>query len=378
LAISKDKGSTWSLAYEYPTPDRRVSRITTLTNLNGDIYAGVTTWYDASGPKLLRMDEKGVAPVAGWPDGSEVAALATYRGWVYGVNTTSDGAELIRTDGKTVEKLRGPTGTIDEFAVGSRALWAITAWRRSGTLWRSANGKDWSVVQHFNNGRPLSVTIFGGEPYVGLLTDEGGELWGKQNHEPVGFDKSYAAMPKPPSLSQEKRTAALAELDLGLADAGRYRQLRYTIRTLALDRSARTSNALVERLNGPFPDGTARMFGRRAFAPERLARWYLLWAVAHNRHGHVPIDYMNIPWTAKPNRSEKYIRLAPATSWAVARLDQRDPMTLAALIKRLDQPGDPKWLKGDFIGALTDLTGQRFGYDIKAWKHWWQARNKAR
>ena len=103
-----------------------------------------------------------------------------------------------------------------------------------------------------------------------------------------------------------------------------------------------------------------------------------MWAVAHNRHGHVPIDYMNIPWTAKPNRSEKYIRLAPATSWAVARLDQRDPMTLAALIKRLDQPGDPKWLQGDFIGALSDLTGQRFGYDTKAWKHWWQARNKAR
>ena len=38
-----------------------------------------------------------------------------------------------------------------------------------------------------------------------------------------------------------------------------------------------------------------------------------------------------------------------------------DDATLAALIAHLETPGDPDWLAGDMIGALTSLTGQRFG-----------------
>ena len=147
---------------------------------------------------------------------------------------------------------------------------------------------------------------------------------------------------------------------------------------LALDQSAATSNVLIGRLNGPFAAGTARMFGRRQIATERMARWYLLWAIAHNGHGRIPVDYLKIPWTAKSSRSEKYIRLPLAASWAYARLGQRDPATLAALMDRLDRPGDPKWLKGDVIGALTDLTGRRFGYDMDAWKRWWRTRTEGR
>ncbi len=243
---------------------------------------------------------------------------------------------------------------------------------------RSANGKDWSRVQTFDNGRPLSVTLFGGLPYVGLLTDQGGELWGRRDRKPVAYGEAFAVMPKAPRLSIEGRAAALAALDTVLADAARYRRLRYTIRPLALDRSAETSSALIGRLKGPFAKGTARMFGRREIATERMARWYLLWAIAHNGHGRIPVDYLKIPWTAKPGRSEKYIRLPLAASWAFARLGQRDTATLAALIDRLDRPGDPKWLKGDVIGSLTDLTGRRFGYDIDAWRRWWRAHTEGR
>jgi hypothetical protein len=378
LVISDDRGATWSLAYEYPTPDRRVSRITTLTNLDGRIFAGVTTWYDDSGPKLLQMGTNGIAPVPGWPGGSEVAALVTYKGWVYAVNTTADGATLLRTDGKSVERLTGPKGTIDDFAAGPNALWAVTAWRRSGVLWRSVNGRDWSRVQRFDTGRPLSVAVFGGQPYVGLLTDQGGELWGPTRRAPVAYDKSMTALPRAPRLSPKGRAAALAQLDIVLADAARYRRLRYTMRSLALDRSTETANALIGRLRGPFATGTARMFGRREIATERMGQWYLLWAIAHNGHGRIPVDYLTIPWTAKASRSEKYIRLPLAASWAYARLGQRDSATLAALMGRLDRPGDPKWLKGDIIGALTDLTGRRFGYDLAAWKRWWRARNEGR
>jgi hypothetical protein len=378
VAISADRGATWSLAYEYPTPDRRVSRITALTSLNGHFYAGLTTWYDNSGPKLLKMGKEKVAPVPGWPGGSEVAALATYRGWVYGVNTTADDATLLRTDGRIVERLKGPKGVIDDFAVGAGALWAVTAWRRSGELWRSVNGSEWTHVQRFDSGRPLSVAVFGGLPYVGLLTDQGGELWGPMKRAPVAYDQSVAALPKAPRLSPSNRHEALAHLDEVLVDATRYRRLRYTMRPLALDRSLETANALIDRLKGPFATGTARMFGRRQIATERMAQWYLLWAVSHNGHGRIPLDYLKIPWTAAASRSEKYIRLPLAASWTYARLGQRDPATLAALMARLERPGDPKWLKGDIIGALTDLTGRRFGYDVEAWKRWWRDRSNPR
>ena len=31
----------------------------------------------------------------------------------------------------------------------------------------------------------------------------------------------------------------------------------------------------------------------------------------------------------------------------------------------------PDWLAGDMVGALTALTGQRFGHDYGAWRSWW-------
>ena len=43
-----------------------------------------------------------------------------------------------------------------------------------------------------------------------------------------------------------------------------------------------------------------------------------------------------------------------------------------ALMDRLDFETDPDWLTGDVIGALSALTEQRFGYDLAAWRAWWQ------
>ncbi len=41
------------------------------------------------------------------------------------------------------------------------------------------------------------------------------------------------------------------------------------------------------------------------------------------------------------------------------------------MIERLGRAGDPPWLAGDVVGALTALTGERFGYDVDAWRGWW-------
>jgi hypothetical protein len=126
-------------------------------------------------------------------------------------------------------------------------------------------------------------------------------------------------------------------------------------------------------LQGPYGATEAASFaGRRNVSASALARWYLLWAMAHNGHGRVPPALIAEPWTAKPNRAEKYLGVAPAAAWAAARLGQNDSATLAALVARLGRAGDPRWLTGDMIGALSDLTGRRFGYDLDAWRSWWQ------
>ena len=53
-------------------------------------------------------------------------------------------------------------------------------------------------------------------------------------------------------------------------------------------------------------------------------------------------------------------------------IGQDDGTTVANLILRLDRTGDPEWLRGDIIGALGAVTGKRFGYDIGAWRQWWE------
>jgi len=79
-----------------------------------------------------------------------------------------------------------------------------------------------------------------------------------------------------------------------------------------------------------------------------------------------------------PQRTpEKYLEPAPAAAWAAAVVGQDDEATLPALVARLGAPGQPAWLDGDFVGALTALTGKRFGYDLDAWRAWWSSRRTA-
>ena len=63
-------------------------------------------------------------------------------------------------------------------------------------------------------------------------------------------------------------------------------------------------------------------------------------------------------------------------SRAAARLGQAGQETIAALMSRLDRDQEPLWLKGDAVGALTALTGKRFGYDFDRWRRWWRERRR--
>ncbi|MEM9907880.1 MAG: hypothetical protein AAF921_22955 [Cyanobacteria bacterium P01_D01_bin.44] len=145
---------------------------------------------------------------------------------------------------------------------------------------------------------------------------------------------------------------------------------------LALSKLPEAGEALSERLKTSLPNLSAELFDNVVAAPAAdVVRWYLLWAIGLNGHGRIPVELLTTPWTTPDNPQAKYWQPAPAAAWAVTQIRQADPETLAALVKRLSFEDDPAWLKGDFVGALSALTGEQFGYGEVAWQTWWANRS---
>jgi hypothetical protein len=140
---------------------------------------------------------------------------------------------------------------------------------------------------------------------------------------------------------------------------------------VALTRDQTVGFFLAKRARRPLPAGEMMTFTKHAYTNEQLSRWLLLYMAAINGYGHVPVEWLALPWTAKPRESEKYFETLVLAIWAVARFEQKDVATIEALIALLDRAGDPPWIHGDTVASLTTLTGQHFGYDIVAWKAWW-------
>ncbi len=381
LQRSDDGGRTWRVVYDHPTPSGLVSRLTSLATLGNTLYAGVTS-PDQDGVKLLAIIGEAARPVAGWPRGSQVTSLAAYRGWLYGVNTTADGSAVWRTDGRTVQRSAGFQGEpVRALAAGGGALWAVSAPDGGGTLWRSGDGVAWAVAQRFRDAEPLDVAVYAGRVYVGTVGPGGrGTLWGPPPPAPTEPPAGSATLPPPPRLLTDGQVpAALRALDRALGDPSSYERhgarLRATLEPLAQSGLAEVGATLARRLEGPFPDIRVSLFGRKLTVPaSKLAQWYLLWAIGLNGHGRIPPSLLSAPWTERPNRPEKYLEAVPAAAWTAAQLGQADPETLAALVALLGAPGQPSWLDGDFVGALSALTGERFGYDAVAWRDWWRRR----
>ncbi len=399
LQRSDDGGASWRVVYDHPTKPGLVSRITTLEVFEGKLYAGLTNWRE-SGARLLRWSGETLRPLAGWPEGHAVTALAAFGGWLYAVNVGQDGRDVWRTDGASFEPVNGLKNVhVRDLAAGAGALWAVSAGGGGGALWRSADGVAWTVEQRFEGAEPLDVATYAGRVYVGTIGPDGrGALWGPPPPAPAGPPPDRRALPpRPAGPSADQAQAALSEVERLLANgpnsAGRatatplgtaeaehkpdsFRaSIRETLRPLALAGDPEVGRALATLLEGPFPARDVALFGGKTRLPAaRVARWYLLWAMARNGGGRMPPELLAEPWTQPPNGPEKYLHPVTAAAWTAAQLGQADTETLGALIGRLGGAGDPDWLDGDLVGALTALTGARFGHDRDAWRAWWARR----
>ena len=183
-------------------------------------------------------------------------------------------------------------------------------------------------------------------------------------------------MPRPPPAAAD-RAALVRQIEAALSDPATYERKADDLPALiyALARTQPPAS-LWERLAArPVPEMTLSLIGGATTPTAReVVDWLLLWGMTRGGRGSVPPDWLELPWSGETNRAEKYYVTAPLAIWAAGRLGQADRATIDALIGRLDRDDDPLWLRGDVVGALTALTGRRFGYDVGAWQAWWAER----
>jgi outer membrane protein assembly factor BamB len=382
LHVSADNGATWQALYAHPTPKGRISRISSFANLKGRLYAGLAQRRDL-GPRILMVTAEGVVPAPGWPDAQVASGLTVYRGALFAILQDETGRRLWHSDGGPATPVaNGPTGRpLRALAAGEDALWAITASDGKGALWRSTDGQRWTKSQDFRNATPVSLAVYENAPYVGSIGPEKrGTLWGPRPPARVrthGFADSARSLPPAARRSEntEHHLANLGDLAAPVSLSDREwldQKLMPHILALARANEPALGSAIAAQLAAPVPERLLTFYGGQVkVTTATLAQWYLLWALAQQDGGRVPPALLAVPWDLPANRPEKYFHPTPAAAWAMAQLDQRDTKSLAALVDRLDGPGDPKWLAGDIVGALTALTGQRFGHDYDAWRSWW-------
>ncbi len=379
LQVSDDGGLTWREVYDHPTPEKRVSRITDLIQVNGRVLAYLT---GRDGQRVLVLDGDGVEDLAGWPEDRPLGGWARLGGWIYGLVREPDGTAVWRSDGLRAELVMPARAgwRPRALAAGEGALWAVSVEGDGGLLWRSADGRTWEAYRRIEGGRPHDLTVLGSTVFVGGAGAAGrGTLWGGPagDLDPVrprpirrDLENLFGGNGRP----TKPWRSLVSRLDRALADPAAYEHHGERLRDLVFELATAGPPAEVwrNRMTRPVPDIELSLIGGKTTArAEDLARWILLWGLTLAGEGEVPAAWLSEPWTGGSNPSEKYFAAAPAAIWTAGVIGQDDTASVEALIGRLDRPGDPRWLTGEVVGALTALTGERFGYDVAAWRAWW-------
>ena len=371
LQVSDDGGHSWTQIYDHPTPERRVSRIVELAGL-GDLVLGYLI--QGNRRRLLRFDGADVAAVPDWPEDRSILGLAVHDGAAFAAVRDADGDAIWRTDGYVSQRIAGPRRDwrLNHIAADATGLWAVGGGPDGGRVWRSENGIEWTPTWRVLGGRPVELAAYAGDIYVLGEAEGGGLLWGPQ---PPGGVETADRPVWPPAIPSELEDEAVAAFDDMLLDPSAYAG-RAGLRDMiyALSRAEGSGGVFADRLMLAAPERTVGLIGGRVSISSRtLRRWQLLWGMTLTGAGRVPPELIAEPWTAPQNTAEKYFDSPPAAMRAAAAIGQNDRATIDALVERLGRDDDPLWLRGDAVGALSELTDRRFGYDFDAWRDWWSA-----
>lgn len=355
LQRSQNQGKTWQLVYTHPTPDKQVSRITELSFLGKQLYAGITALQDDKA-ELLHWQDGTLTAVESWPTGRSVKNLTAYEGWLYGLNQGLDNElTLWRTNGETSEPITALAGhriqaistdNEQDQAADETALWAITTGDLGRFLWHSHSGVDWVAVYQFETVRPSDIAVYRRRVYVGgrgennqgvLLGIQAGAISAARISETTTarFTASLStaslstASPSPISqlVTQQIEHTFLASSTY--RDGDTQAVITKALLPLATSQTSAAGEFLSQQLSGELEktlaDEKATLFGGNVEKPAiEVVRFYLLWAMGLNRQGQVPVTLLSEPWTEPQNDREKYWHPAPAAIWAVGEINQND------------------------------------------------------
>ena len=377
IARSDDGGGTWRTVYLHPTPDRRVSRITSLVALGDRLFGTLNA---PEGRRLIRVDDGSGDAVPGWPKAGRSHGLTVHAGALFGIVTTREAAGIWRSDGDRSERVWTPPEGVVPRALGSdgRQLWMAGDEAGTVVLQASVDGIDWSEQAVLEGGSARDLVAYRGAIAVGGRgADDQGVLW---VFRPSSIVAEAGNPPSWPPLSG--RTSGDVDwvdeaerLDALLADPKSYERYGQPLEEaiLALPQEGVPPDFYPDRLQAAMPSDPLQMFGDIVLDQMAvMARWRLYWGMGRARSGKVdPVDILQ-PWDYTPNRPFKFFSTPEISIWAAGRLGRRDHLVLDALVQRLEDEATPLWLKGDAVGALFSMTGERLGYDAGAWRGWLQ------
>ncbi|MEZ5935027.1 MAG: hypothetical protein R3F54_24465 [Alphaproteobacteria bacterium] len=379
IARSDDGGAHWRTVYLHPTPERRVSRITSLVVTDHGVYGSLNA---PEGRSLIRVDDGSGKPLPGWPSGYS-HGLTVHQGSLFGIAGRADAGGIWRSDGEKSEKIWTPPSgwTLQALASDGERLWMAGDGADGASLWGSADGRDWIETARLDGGSPRDLLAYRGVIAVGGRgANDRGVLWIlRQSSMP-----RQAPVPSRwPSLARKAVDgfdweAAAARLDRLLADPQAYERRGEPLERalLALPQAGVPPDFYPDRLKSPMPSDPLPMFG--GIVLDRMAdfaRWRLYEAMGSSRSGKVdPADIL-MAWDYTPNRPFKFFSTPEIAIWAAGRVGRAGNPILAALVRRLEDDATPLWLKGDAAGALFAITGERLGYDAKAWRGWLEGRS---
>ncbi|MGI9498572.1 MAG: hypothetical protein ACR2P3_00915, partial [Geminicoccaceae bacterium] len=351
IALSEDGGATWRTVYLHPTPDRRVSRITSLVALGENVYGALNA---PDGRRLIRVDDGSGDPVPGWPVDRRYADLVAHRGALYGLAIDKRGAEIWRSDGERSERIWSARDDQAPAALASdgERLWMAGGAAGMAVLWSSADTRNWTEVATLGAGTIFDMAVHQGVVAVGGRGDgDRGVLWTIRQApvidaariEPAWPSSFNSGLPGHPEHSDDGEfdwKAAASALDRLLADSEAYEgyggRLRQAI--LELPRQGVPPDFFPKRLETVMPQEPLPMFGDILLDQMAImGRWRLYWGLGLSRSGKVdPMDILR-PWTYTPNRPFKYFSTPEMAIWAAGRLGGgADPLVLDALVARLE------------------------------------------
>jgi len=385
LHQSTDGGLRWRQIYDHPTPARQVSRIIALAGFGERLFGALVERRNGT-PRfaLLILDGGAVTEVPGWPETARTLDLGATEDGVYGLVRDAGGTAFWYTDGRVSKRLADAETMppLRAFAAGADGFWGVGNAAESsgagGALWHSKDGRRWRRVQDLAGGRPVDVAVYQGQVFVsGSGSDGRGILWGPASSpSPLPPPGPPPAWPSQPAPQEVDWVAAKTTMNEAISNPETYRTRLYKL-AYRWARAEPPPEFFEAALDSPFPDRTVSMFGGNLTPKaENLGRHILFWAMGIAGRGRVPVALLERPWTRASNRPQKWFDSLPMAFFAVSWTSQNDAATVARLIRRLERASDPAWLRGDIIGALSAVTGKRFGYDIPAWRHWWASAEK--